>query len=208
MAVRDADASLQNIIKTFSPDFGKTISASNMPELYRLLDSMYPIASEAIDDSKEHYNRLRPYVVYNEPTGYSADEDELRYSGAYPSGHAFFGWIIAMALSEVNPAQLTSLMHRAYEFGQSRGILGYHWQSDVTAGRLVGGAVFARLHGSKDFIDQMERAIQEFKGGSSIRALDAEADAEAPIYTIGGVRLNGQPSRHGIYIQGNKKIVR
>ena len=207
MAVRDADASLQNIINTFSSEFGKSISASNTPELYRLLDSMYPIASEAIDASKEHYNRLRPYVVYDEPTGYSADEDDLRYSGAYPSGHAFFGWIIAMALSEVNPAQLTSLMHRAYEFGQSRVILGYHWQSDVTAGRLVGGAVFARLHGSKDFIDQMERAIQEFKGGSSIQALETEADAEAPIYTIGGVRLNGQPSRHGIYIQGNKKKV-
>ena len=207
MAVRDADASLQNIINTFSSEFGKSISASNTPELYRLLDSMYPIASEAIDDSKEHYNRLRPYVVYDEPTGYPADEDELRYSGAYPSGHAFFGWIIAMALSEVNPAQLTSLMHRAYEFGQSRVILGYHWQSDVTAGRLVGGAVFARLHGSKDFIDQMERAIQEFKGGSSIQALETEADAEVPIYTIGGVRLNGQPSRHGIYIQGNKKKV-
>ena len=208
MAVRDANSSLANIISTFSPEFGKSISASNTPELYRLLDSMYPVATEAIDNSKTYYSRLRPYVLYNEPTGYPADEDELRYSGAYPSGHAFFGWIIALALSEVNPAQLTSLMHRAYEFGQSRVILGYHWQSDVTAGRLVGGAVFARLHGSKDFIDQMERAIQEFKGGSSIKALDAQADAEAPVYTVGGVRLNGWPARHGIYIQGGKKVVR
>ena len=208
MAVSDADASLENIINTFSSDFGKSISASNTPELYKLLDSMYPIASEAIDDNKAHYNRLRPYVLYDEPTGYPADEDELRDSGSYPSGHSFFGWIIALALSEVNPTQLTSLMHRAYEFGQSRVILGYHWQSDVTAGRVVAGAVFARLHGSKDFIDQMERAIKEFKGGSSIQAVETETATEAPIYTIGGTRLNGQPSRHGIYIQGRKKIVR
>lgn len=207
MAVRDANYSLDYFISIYSSEFGMKISASNTPEIYELLSSMYPIANEAVYDSKEHYNRLRPYVLFDEPTGYAPDEEKLRDSGSYPSGHSFFGWIIAMALSEVNPAQLTSLMHRAYEYGQSRVILGYHWQSDVTAGRLVGGAVFARLHGSKDFIAQMERAIQEFKGGSSIRALETEDDAEAPIYTIGGVRLNGQPSRHGIYIQGNKKKV-
>ena len=87
--------------------------------------------------------------------------------------------------------------------------MGYHWQTDVTAGRLVAGAVFARLHGSRDFIDQMERAIDEFKNASSISAPEASDDeTNAPIYTIGGVRLNGQPTRHGIYIQGHKKVVR
>ena len=208
-AVKDADSSLENIIKTFSSAFGKSISASNTPEIYELLSSMYPIASEAIFDSKAHYNRVRPYVLFGEHTGYPADEDALRDSGAYPSGHSFFGWIIAMALSEVNPAQLTQLMKRAYEYGQSRVILGYHWQTDVTAGRLVAGAVFARLHGSRDFIDQMERAIDEFKNASSISAPEASDDeTNAPIYTLGGVRINGQPTRHGIYIQGHKKVVR
>ena len=207
-AVDDADSSLENLISIFSRPFGKSISASSTPEIYELLSSMYPIATEAIYDSKAHYSRVRPYVLFDEHTGYPADEDDLRDSGAYPSGHSFFGWLIASALSEVNPSQLTQLMKRAYEYGQSRVILGYHWQTDVTAGRLVAGAVFARLHGSKDFVNQMNRAIDEFKGASSIKTLETSSDAEAPIYTIGGVRLNGQPTRHGIYIQGHKKVVR
>lgn len=208
MAVRDADSSLENIITTFSSDFGRSISASNTPEIYELLSSVYPIATEAISASKAHYSRIRPYVLFNERTGYPADEDDLRDSGAYPSGHSFLGWLSALTLSEVNPSKMSSLMKRAYEYGQSRVILGYHWQTDVTAGRLVAGAVFASLHGSRDFINQMERAIQEFKGASSISAPETSSDAEAPIYTIGGVRLNGQPTRHGIYIQGHKKVVR
>lgn len=209
MAVTDANSSLDNLISIFSPYFGKSISARNTPEIYELLNSMYPIASEAIYDSKAHYSRIRPYVFFDEHTGYPADEDDLRDSGAYPSGHSFLGWLFAMTLSEVNPSQQTQLMKRAYEYGQSRVILGYHWQTDVTAGRLVAGAVFARLHGSRDFIDQMERAIDEFKGSSSISAPEASDDeTNAPIYTLGGVRLNGQPTRHGIYIQGHKKVVR
>lgn len=207
-AVDDADSSLENLISIFSRPFGKSISASSTPEIYELLSSMYPIASEAILESKAHYSRVRPYVLFDEHTGYPADEDDLRDSGAYPSGHSFLGWLVALTLSEVNPSQLTALMKRAYEFGQSRVILGYHWQTDVTAGRLVAGAVFARLHGSRDFINQMERAIDEFKGASSIKAPETSSDAEAPIYTIGGVRLNGLPTRHGIYIQGHKKVVR
>ena len=207
-AVTDANSSLENLISIFAPYFGKNISASSTPEIYELLSSIYPIATEAIFDSNAHYSRVRPYVLFDEHTGYPADEDDLRDSGAYPSGHSFLGWLSALTLSEVNPSQLTQLMKRAYEYGQSRVILGYHWQTDVTAGRLVAGAVFARLHGSRDFIDQMERAIDEFKGASSIKTLETSSDAEAPIYTIGGVRLNGQPTRRGIYIQGHKKVVR
>lgn len=207
-AINDANSSLENIISIFSPYFGMTISASNTPEIYYLLSTMYPIASEAVEASKAHYQRVRPYVLFDEETGYPDDEEELRNSGAYPSGHSFFGWIIALALSEINPSYQASLMQRAYEYGQNRVILGYHWQSDVTAGRLVAGAVFARLHGSKDFIDQMEHAINEFKNTTAISAPETTDDASAPIYTISGMRLNGQPTRRGIYIQGGKKVIR
>ncbi len=46
--------------------------------------------------------------------------------------------------------------------GQSRVICGYHWQSDVTAARLVASAIVARLHAEPTFAAQLQRAKTEF----------------------------------------------
>ena len=101
-------------------------------------------------------------------------------------------------------------MNRAYEYGMSRVIAGYHFQSDVDAGRLTAGAAFARLHIESEFLDQLDKAIKEFKGGSSgVRGVTAdEAASSAPIYTLGGVRLDAEPTQRGVYIQGNQKKVK
>ena len=46
--------------------------------------------------------------------------------------------------------------------GQSRVICGYHWQSDVDAARVVASAVVATLHTKPAFLQQLEKAKQEF----------------------------------------------
>jgi hypothetical protein len=75
-------------------------------------------------------------------------------------------------------------------------------------GRLVGAAAYARMHTNKDFMEQLEKATNEYKnGGSGIRATQADKDSEAQIYNLEGIRQNGKPSRSGVYIQGNKKVV-
>lgn len=210
MAVSDADASLENMIRIFSPLLGVTISSSNTPEIYTLLSRIFPVATQSSSEAKEHYNRRRPYVVFDEHTGYPAEEDELRNNGAYPSGHSLLGWLVGLTLSEINPANMESIMSRAYEFGQSRVILGYHWQSDVTTGRYVAGAAFGRLHLESDFLNQLERAIKEFKSTSAIHdavATSEESEASAPVYTLEGHRLDSRPTRPGIYIRRGKKMI-
>ena len=42
-------------------------------------------------------------------------------------------------------------------------ILGYHWQSDVDAARLVASAAVARLHTDKCFMKLMKKARREYK---------------------------------------------
>jgi acid phosphatase (class A) len=112
---------------------------------------------------KETYMRKRPFVRMNESTFYPQEEEELRNTGSYPSGHTIRGWSMALLLAEVNPAAQDALMKLGYEWGQSRVILGYHWQSDVNASIALASACFARLHTSPEFLDDMEKAREEYE---------------------------------------------
>jgi acid phosphatase (class A) len=47
-------------------------------------------------------------------------------------------------------------------YGQSRVIAGYHWQSDVDAGRIAASAGIARLHADKRFQRLLKKARREY----------------------------------------------
>ena len=101
---------------------------------------------------------------------------------------------------------LYEYLSRAFKYGNGRVITGYHWQSDVDMGRLVGAAAYARMHTNQDFMEQLDKAKKEFNSGTSVRAVDAN-DSSADIYNMKGVRIKGKPSQSGVYIQGNKKVI-
>ena len=46
--------------------------------------------------------------------------------------------------------------------GESRVICGYHFQSDVDAGRITGAVAVARLHADENFNKQLDKAKKEF----------------------------------------------
>ena len=147
----------------FSKPFGMTISRETTPAIYKMLLKAVPTIRLSATRPKETYMRKRPFVRMNESTPVPEEEDDLRYSGSYPSGHAIRGWGMALLLSEVNPAAQDALMKLGYEWGQSRVILGYHWQSDVNASIALASACYARLHTSKDFQADMAAACEEFE---------------------------------------------
>ena len=112
--------------------------------------------------AKQKYHRVRPYVLYNTGTCYPKDEERLRNNGSYPSGHSARGWAMALILAEINPAKKEAILKRGFDMGQSRVICGYHWQSDVNAGRLAGSAAVAMLHCNPAFVEQLNKAKKEF----------------------------------------------
>ena len=205
-ALRDVDDSANYFCTMFSEVLGKTLSESTTPQLYKLFNRIYPSAVDATQSRKAYYHRLRPFVQLNESTAYPPDEATLRNNGSYPSGHACASWLYALVMSEIAPDYQEKLLARAFKYGNGRVITGYHWQSDVDMGRLVGAAAYARMHTNNDFMEQLQRATQEYKGTSGIRATSDNATHEADIYTLEGIRLNEKPVRQGIYIQGNKKV--
>ena len=70
---------------------------------------------------------------------------------------------MALVLAEINPARQDAILERGYQYGESRVIAGYHYQSDVDAARIAASAVVARLHTDAGFISQLAKAKKEFQ---------------------------------------------
>lgn len=159
-AAQDAKLDIDNVLANFSPSMGVTLTRTNSPVLAHLLAGL--LNCQATTTAKKHYMRVRPFVLFNEPSLTPEDEPFLVTDGSYPSGHAAYGWAVALILTEINPDRQNEILKYGYEFGQSRVICGVHFQSDVDAGRLMGSAMVARLHADKDFNKQLCRAKKEF----------------------------------------------
>ncbi|MDE7381734.1 MAG: phosphatase PAP2 family protein, partial [Muribaculaceae bacterium] len=116
----------------------------------------------ATREAKQYYNRPRPYAFFGEDTCNPEQQAELSTNGSYPSGHSSLGWATALILAELNPDRQDEILERGFQMGESRVICGYHFQSDVDAGRITGSACVARLHADPNFNKQLDKAKKEF----------------------------------------------
>lgn len=209
MAIRDAVYGMQTIIQEFCPILGLEITKDDTPELYTLLQDVGATCDSISNRAKEEYMRTRPFVYYNQQTLVPEQEESHINNGSYPSGHTVLGWTMALLLSDINPAVADQLLARGYEYGQSRVIAGYHWQSDVDAGRLGGSVLYAKLQGNERFRDQLAKAQQEFreKTQSSSHVNEVVAPVgDSRAYTITGVRATSDT--RGVIIQNGVKTLR
>ena len=122
--------------------------------------------------------RLRPYVFYREGTLIPGEEEGSRRSGSYPSGHTVRGWGMALVLAELNPERQDTLLKAGYEWGQSRVIAGYHWQSDVDASKLLSSATFARLQTCPEYLEDFAAAREELQAVAAQRRLTGKPKPE------------------------------
>lgn len=162
IAKRDAVYGLNTIIAEFSEPFGLQISPQGTPQIYKLLRDALATCDSVCTLPKSFYMRKRPFAYFGEATLVPEQEASHINNGSYPSGHTILGWSAALLLMEINPAAQDTLLARGYMYGESRIIAGYHWASDVEAGRLAASAAYAKLHTDKRFLRQMRRAQKEF----------------------------------------------
>ena len=161
-AIYDASVDPDSVLKGFSEAFGMLITKSTTPELYYLMERVENDGRHSARGGKKKYMRKRPYVQFGERTSVPHDEEELRHTGSFPSGHTARGWAMALVLAEINPERQDEILVRGYEYGESRVIVGYHYQSDVDAARIAASAAVARLHADEGFRKQLEKAKKEF----------------------------------------------
>ena len=163
MANSDAVWSLDTLFAQFFEPFGMELSPAATPQIWTLLESGISTIELIRIRPKAHFHRVRPFEYFNEHTFTEWEEDFLRGEGSYPSGHTIRGWGTALLLTEVNPAAADALYKRAWQYGESRVLVGAHWQSDVDVSRAAASIGYAKLQTSSAFRTQVRKARAEFK---------------------------------------------
>ncbi|MFT8549745.1 MAG: phosphatase PAP2 family protein [Acetobacter okinawensis] len=162
LAQNDADLRPEHIIDDFSCAVGFRILPNEVPTLVSVLSIIEKPLEQRISEEKENWQRKRPFVGKNQSIC-TPDANKLSASFSYPSGHTTWGWLVASILSSALPDRSTYIMQRGRVFGESRIVCGVHWKSDVQAGYMNGGAMFAALQEQPWFAEKIKNIRKELQ---------------------------------------------
>ena len=163
LAVQNADTSKEHLMRIFGTAMGRKLSQEGTPAIAELIKTVSKESHASSKALKKVYFRKRPFVQLGEKTPVPAWEKKAWTSSSYASGHANLGWCLALVLAEVAPEWQDEILRIGYNYGYDRVIIGYHWASDVEAGRLLACGVVARLHADPDFRKLIEKAQAEYQ---------------------------------------------
>jgi acid phosphatase (class A) len=143
---------------------GIHLDAKSAPATMRLLQLasndaewlMRPVKRRVADGG-----RPRPLVDYPALHTCEITYKTLPESGSYPSGHGSLGWIWGNLLAELAPEHADALIARGIAFGDSRVVCGFHYPSDIVAGRMAAAVLLERLHADKRFLRDLDNARAE-----------------------------------------------
>ncbi|MBR1834435.1 MAG: phosphatase PAP2 family protein [Bacteroidales bacterium] len=155
--------SVDRMCGIYSEALGFLVSKETTPAIYRLIVRGERAAAQAVRKAKRKYMRRRPFARMNEHVAGAFDNEEnLRGNGSYPSGHTSLGWTTALMLAQMAPELQDTILRRGWEYGESRVIVGAHWQSDVDAARLAASACVARVQTIPEYRADLAAARAEF----------------------------------------------
>ena len=133
------------------------------PEILRLAQAATSDVHVATKVLKKHYQCLRPFAFFGEPSITPDKDDELAREWGYPSGHSARGWMFAYVLSQIAPDRANDLAQRAHAYAMNRVVFGHHWKSDIDAGQMLAAVIFAAVSTTDAYQKQLKKARKEYK---------------------------------------------
>lgn len=143
------------------PVFGEAFTEARLPRTARVFADVLNGLSPVIGAAKNANDRRRP--MYGDPNVVQCDalDPQVQAQSSFPSGHGAGGWAWALVMAELVPSRADAILQRGRDFGDSRVICGYHFQSDIEAARLLAAGVIARLHADPAFRRDLDAARRE-----------------------------------------------
>ncbi|MES2340117.1 MAG: phosphatase PAP2 family protein [Pseudomonadota bacterium] len=188
LAQNDVPSLPANMLTDFSCAMDVQLSPQTTPRLMAMLSRMGIDASRQVSSVKDVFKRKRPYLIAGEGNICAPKSDSLAASPDYPSGHATWGWGVALILAEIAPDRATPILTRGRAFGESRVVCGVHSVSAIEAGRTNGAALVATWHGDPAFRADLEAVRAEIeavrKAGAKPEAGACKVEAELTAKTL------------------------
>ena len=141
----------------------------SLPALQRLTRRAEDDVRPYVRAAKYRFRRLRPYEI--EPRMRPCIDD-VQGDLSYPSGHATYGYVMALLLIAMVPERRETLLARADEFARQRVVCGVHFPSDLAAGRTGAEWLVQKLLASPGFAHDADAAARELRGALGLRPLD------------------------------------
>ena len=143
----------------FLDGMGVKLDPAKLPLAAKFFERVAATEGAAVDPAKKLWNRPRPPLV----DATIKPLIKLSSSGSYPSGHATLGMLLGITLSKMIPEKKDAFMERAVQYGQSRFVVGVHYESDLEASKMAGAAVGNAMLHNADFLKEMEAAKAELR---------------------------------------------
>jgi acid phosphatase (class A) len=156
----------------FADALGATLTEKDTPLTLALIGRVVKDAEALVAPVKSSAppagtGRIRPFVAWPAEKHCPLTADDLKFhlpaTGSYPSTHAMLGWIWASVLTALAPDRADRVIARGIAFGDSRVVCGFHYRSDVEAGRLAAAALMAREAADPGFQSALAAAKREFE---------------------------------------------
>lgn len=152
-------ADLEQSVFRFADVMGPKFVEADLPKTAVFFKRLYKTESAFNKQGKDLWKRERPPVVDKrlQPVA------KYSNSGSYPSGHAAFSFLTAIALAEMVPEQRAQIFARAKEFGDNRVLGGVHYPSDIEAGRQMAVLIAALIQQNPEYIADFAAAKAELR---------------------------------------------
>jgi acid phosphatase (class A) len=161
-AIMDSGLSFSLFAAAIGPDF----DLEKLPKTKAMLENVKKDVQDPINQSKNYYQRKRPYQLDE-----SLELGQPEPSFSYPSGHSTRGTVYAMLIAELFPEKKEPILTIGRDIGWDRVLIGKHFPTDIYAGRVLARAIVREMKKSPAFQHDFAEAKAEVEALHAAPAL-------------------------------------